>query len=268
MIVSMPIATDGRIVRLISTLDLVSGSVRRGGVAEIVSGIKSGDSTVVEKALAVAIAMKFREVQGYLPPILKDDRYSLNARLRAAVLLALLGDQRGAELVSKTALKALTVKVPDPEFKEWQAIEYSIERLPVVLGEKSLPLLKEIDERFHSQGPFSSAINSAYRRVVDDFVGLLDGKNRSRRIYAGDHLGELGPHAGAAVPALTAALADEMQRARDASTTETIICLVKCLGHVGPDAKEAKDMLMKLKSHDNRRIRDSAEQALKNILLQ
>jgi HEAT repeat protein len=136
---------------------------------------------------------------------------------------------------------------------------------------------------------------AALAAVVTDsaqLVGVLIDATKDSdwlvRKSAVDSLGAVGSKAKRAVPALLELLDSEMDRpavfpalrAIDAAEPEAIPILIErlksptpfvqffaadFLGKLGPIAKDAIPELTKLTSHDNPRVRDNAQAALKKI---
>ena len=100
--------------------------------------------------------------------------------------------------------------------------------------------------------------DTAYQgKTVSQWIEVLKDKDVRVRNAAAFVLGQIGPAAKDAVPALSEALKDKEGYVRRAA--------VSALGRIGPAAKDAVPALMVALKHKNRRVRSYAANALGQI---
>jgi HEAT repeat protein len=191
-------------------VNLVSGHVRQGDEQDVVRGLDSQDPEAVKQALIIAADRRLPSALEPARKILDQGQRPPGVRLRAAVALAVLGDQRGAELIRTSATRqpqALDPTAWDREFQRAVAIEY----LPEAIGRKALPLLADALRNGRAE---QSAAFKALVKLEEESVPTLSGmvaagNERRLRMAAIGILGQLGPTARAAAPQLAEALEDE-----------------------------------------------------------
>jgi HEAT repeat protein len=104
---------------------------------------------------------------------------------------------------------------------------------------------------------FALVVGAASAAQADDvtaWVEMLRTGDAAAKVRAADQLGDLGPEARDAVPALSAALAD--------SDPVVVGHAARALGAIGPDAAAAVEPLIKALSHENPQVRAYAAYAL------
>ena len=197
---------DGKPLPIL-TVGLTSGEVRQGGTEVIDRAICERNLDALSRALGLALELKLTGSKACLPAILEDEKIALVQRLQAAVLLASLGDPRGASLLTKTALRI--AQVGSPRYDRDDGTWYAVMHLPELLGEDALPILKKTLQNDHGfyDNEHVHAFKLLGRRAVPTLISVLeDDRFLDAQLTAASCLGEIGPEAAEAVPALIKAL--------------------------------------------------------------
>lgn len=221
--------------RLFRIVNFETGQVRPGSSQEIVTALAEHNAGAIQLALDLTTELKLKDAHKHVPGIFADEQLPLEARLQAAVFLAELGDKRGAQLMSKSAL----------ESSEEQC--YAIVNLPVLLGDKAAPVLCDVVRRFGNDRPWPA--EHAMGRIsseaaIPELIRLLEEKaSLASQTFAADLLGRRGAAAKAAVLSLMRMLEDPPQMHRFFSNHYHA---ANALGSIGPAAKEALPLLIRL----------------------
>jgi len=246
-----------------------TGVVRRGGREDVMRAILTRNPGALASALDIAIRWNLREAKPYLPVILASETLPLEARLRAAVLLALLGDKAGTDLMTKSVIKVSHELRRHPD---WQDIEnerlsgiyaYCVKHLPDLLGDKALPVLHDVAR----QHDYPSVMYGAFRRIgaksVPHLVRMLeDNDDPQGQVFAADLLREFKPDTEAAVSALAKALGSSSQSRVGRSLR---VASAAALGEIGRPARAALPALLRLSHDENEGVRKAAADAIERI---
>jgi len=221
--------------RQIRVVSMETGKVRKGSLDDVVTALAERNRGGLDAALELAAEQKIEKAKPYLSKHLDDGALPLETRLRTAVALAILGDKRGADLMTKAALE----KGP--------AQEYAVELLPEVLGGAAGAILCEAVLK-HGEDVQLAAWSSMQRvsasATVPPLLKLLnDRKNVNGVDFAAECLGFSHDTAKAAMPDLIRILRERPQTKRP---EWTIRMAVSALGKVGPEAKEVVPLLLEI----------------------
>jgi hypothetical protein len=259
-------------LRPLITVSLTTGQVRSGAPDLIERAILERNPQGLSAALDLAKELKLSGSKASLPGILEAEAFPLDQRLRAAVLLATLGDRRGASLIAKAVLIATEAKARAPDFPQWEEVSYAIEHCTEVLGMDALPLLKKTLQQSADayRDAHSSAFCSLGRKAVPTLIAvLMDDHNLDGQLEAATCLGYLGPEGAAAVPALIKALSKKRVRMWEGTLSSRLDSHAAwALEHIGAKAKAAIPHLEQLAKDPDEDVRDSAGRALKAIRAQ
>jgi hypothetical protein len=256
-------------LRSITSVSLTSGEVREGGLESIDLAIAERNPHALTPALDLAYELNRSGSQASLPGILEDQRLPLSQRLRAAALLASLGDLRGKKLISTTVLRGAHTEADAADF--WQEeVAYAIQHCIELLGEDALPLLKKTLELngLAFSNPLRKAFTSLGRSGVPTLISVLENDlNVGAQLEAANCLGFIGPEAEEAVPALINALHKTATEQRGMSTYRLDGHAAWALGHIGNKAKAAIPDLEQLANDTDadEYVRDSARRSLAEI---
>jgi hypothetical protein len=252
--------------RPIITADLTSGEVRKAGPDLIDRAITERNPSALSQALDLAIDMKLHGSKASLPGIVEDEKLPLAARLRAAFLLASLGDRRGARLVSKTVL--IAAEAGSPKIEAQEEFFFAIRHCTEVLGEEALPVLKKTLQNNGSTYSFAlyEAFRSLGKSAVPTLISVLeDDGNLESQLVSATCLGYIGPEAEKAVPALIKALHKKGVKKWGSLLLRLDTHAAWALEHLGEKAKAAIPDLEQLAKDANQDVRDSARSALAAI---
>jgi hypothetical protein len=195
--------------RLVFTVGISSGEVRRAGFDVIDLAISERNPAALSGALDLAYELRLAGGKAAWPGIAEDETVALGARLRAAVLLASFGDRWGAPLVSKTALRAADSPANLGRIKYDLEVDYAIRHLPELMGEDALPVLTKTlrtNGRNYIQARAEAFCKLGPKSVPMLVTVLEDDQNFDAQYEAVTCLGYLRADAEAAVPALIKAL--------------------------------------------------------------
>jgi HEAT repeat protein len=223
------------IPRLFRVVGLEKGDVRKGSEKEVVTALAEENRGGLDLALELTAELKLKVALENLPKLFDNKTLPLATRLRAAVALAVLGDARGAKLMTRAALD----KTDDQE--------YAIRQLPLVLGDKAAPVLCEAVRR-HGERCRLPAWQAMFlvssEAAVPELIPMLDAKESyTSQTFAAECLGRKGSAAKAAVPHLIKILQAEACADGLLSTHQYAAI---ALGEIGPDAKDALPHLIRL----------------------
>jgi len=222
--------------RLFRIVSMETGKASVGSPDEIVTALAEGNTGGLDMALDLAAELKLQRAQKRLPPILSNEQLAKETRLRAAVALAVLGDKRGAGLMSSAALEK-----SDAQY-------YALQQAPVVLGEKAAAILCEAVRRYggrcsHPAWQAMSAVSDA--AAVPELVRLLEERGSvESQEFAMECLSRRGPAAKPALPALIRLLREKPPMSNPLLSTHDYAALV--LGNIGAGAKDALPVLIRL----------------------
>jgi hypothetical protein len=251
--------------RPLITVALTSGEVCQGGPDLIDRAIAERNPQALSQALELAKDMKLRGSRASLPGIVEDEKLPLAARLRAALLLASLGDRRGASLVSKTVLIAAEAGVGSPKFEDKEEVDFAIRHCTELLGEDALPLLTKTLQKNGAAYPFAhyEAFRSLGKKAVPTLISVLeDDRNFDSQLESATCLGYIGPEAEEAVPALIKALHKKGVKKSGSLSLRLDTHAAWALEHLGERAKAAVPDLEELAKDADEDVRDAARRAL------
>ncbi len=238
IVTSLLAMPDGTVTRYFRGVGLESGAVRKGSSADVVTALSSANPAALRFPLELTAELKLKEAIGHLPGLLGDASIPLAIRLRAAVALGVLDDERGAALVRATAV----------EGKPGRDQEYAVENLPVVIGPRAAGVLCEAVRRHGKRVTFQAchAMQSVPADVaVPALIKLLDGKESiACRTFAAECLSNKGAASKRAVPGLIQLLNAEPEN--DGILLSTRDYAAIALGRIGPAAKAALPDLIRL----------------------
>jgi hypothetical protein len=219
--------------RLYRVVDLDSGRVAKATDAVVVAAIRDSNLGALQQALDLVAETKLAEAKPDLARIMDDQSLDIEVRLRAAVALATLGDDRGAELVCEAAIR--------------ENRQYAVRSLPAVLGEKSAPVLREIVLRFGEEGRLSAGqpMSGLGEKAMPTLIEMLEDRSHPvGQRFAATCVCTIGAPARQAVPALTKILHGHTDTKDLWSMRNTVS---SALGSIGPDARSALPLLVKFK---------------------
>jgi hypothetical protein len=236
VVVSSNYGRGGRpIPRLFCIVGLEKGDVRRGSEKDVITILAGENQGGLDFALELTAELKLKNGLEHLPKLFRNEKLPLATRLRAAVALAALGDTRGRDLITRSAL----------EKSEDQG--YAIEHLPVVFGDKAAPVLCQAVRRHGERcrlGAWQAMSLVSNEAAVPELIPLLDAKESyTSQTFAAECLGKNGAAAKAAVPSLIKILQTD---ARTEGLLSTHQYAAIALGCIGPDAKDALPHLIRL----------------------
>jgi hypothetical protein len=253
----------------VAIVDMITGRVRRGGCEEVRRAIVSMNRAALTCALDVAIRLKLKGVGEQLPIIVGNRELPVEARLRAAVLLASFGDKSGAEFLVDSAVRASRelLRHPDPqdvENERFSAIfEYAVEHLPDVLGEKALPTLREVSRQQHYPSVTYEPFCRLGHKSVPQLIQMLtDESDPEGQFFAIEVLGRIKADGEAPITALKNAL---KSRARSRSGRSLKATAASALGEIGPPAITTLPALLGLLSEEDETVRKAAAEAIRKI---
>jgi hypothetical protein len=257
----------GKADRPIVLVNLDSGKVRRGGKEDVRKAITQLNPGGLELALDIAMDMKLQNIKETLTKIVLNNSLSQSTRLRASVLLAKSGTMDGAPLLVRAALMASKNQLDDltTEYDEGVAndVGYAIEHLPDVLGERALPVLREVTRKYGYGIRTMHAFCRLGEPAIPTLIKMLEDQGDVEGQYlAAEALASVGSYAKAAVPALVKAL-DMRGKTSRGWRIDSIAAYA--LGEIGTEAKAAIPALSKLATNDDEEVRISAIGALKKI---
>jgi hypothetical protein len=249
------------------TVGFTSGTVRKAGAEVIDRAITERNPGGLWSAIDLAEERKLTGSKTAWPGILEDETLSLRIRLQAAVLLATVGDRRGAPLLSTTAVMGAGERAAGhPDAEHASQLGYAIEHLPDLLGDKALPMLRMTLVKAGHFAAHDHAFKMLGRGSVPTLVSILDDDRAfDAQLDAASCLGSLGPEAEEAVPALIRALHKPRGKKHGVIFVRLDSCAARALAHIGPKAKAAIPHLVQLAKADDEEVRDSARRALDAI---
>ena len=179
---------------VVKTVDLGTGKVNEGEESTIVRALEQRNGAALELALYATAKHRIPESTQYLPGILGDESLKLRARLRAAVALALTGDRRGGELMTRSALEAS------------DAQQYAVRHLPTVVGDDAAATLCVVVEKFgdlRRDDAWYAMRKVSAEASVPRLIELLRERKSSACVdFAIECLGDKGAASESAVPLL------------------------------------------------------------------
>jgi hypothetical protein len=254
--------------RLVFGVGISSGEVHRVGFEAIEQAITDRNDAALSDALDLAYGLRLTGSRAGLPALAEDDSVALGVRLRAAVLLASLGDKREAPLVNRIALRATVARAGDVDDRTYDDVGYAIRHLPELTGDDALPvLLKGLrtsgrDYTF----AFYHAFHTLGAKAVPELIKILeDDLNFDAQLEAATCLGYLGPEAAPAVPALIRALHKKTSKKWGLLDLRLDGHAAWALEHIGPKARAAIPDLEKMAREDNESTVYFARRALEAI---
>lgn len=236
-----------RVPRLFRVVDLTTGEVRKADSEVVQRALSELNAGGLEQALELAGELKLERAKGDLVKILDDAKSALDARVRAAVALAAIGDRRGAELMRRTALEK-----SGPGY-------YAVSNLPAVLGDEAAPVLCDVVRRHgekYTLAPWQAMHAVSAKAAVPPLLELLREGKLDAINFAIECLADKGPEAAVAVPELIKVLNSEPHKSRLLSSHDLAAI---ALGRIGPAAKEALPTL-------RRHAEERAPEELKKVL--
>jgi hypothetical protein len=254
----------------IAVVKLATGVVRRGNAEDIMRAVATKKPDALAAALDVAIRRSLKGVKPQLPGILQNEALPIEARLRAAVFLGSMGDKSGAELLASTTRQVSKQLLQHPD---WQDIEnerlfdiyyYAVRHLPDLLGERALPILREVARR---QGYPTVPTYDAFCRLgaksVPHLIEMLEDDNDPQgQVFAADVLCRIKPDTEVAVSSLAKALRSPAQSTSGLALRQVA---ASALGEIGPPAKSALPALSILVHDADEDVRKAAADAIAKI---
>jgi hypothetical protein len=248
------------------------GSVRSGGVQDVLQAISSRNRGALKSALEVAMRMNLKQARRHLPGILSDRALPLDARLRAAVFLSRLGDKSGAKLLVRAARTASHGLLEHPDWEDleferyFDLYDYSVKHLPELLGARALPVLSEVARRVDYPVVAAQAFSRLGRAAVPTLVAMLaDETDPNGQLFAAGVLEKIKPPTRRGVAALTRALRSSSRSPRSWLDLTLRGVAAEVLGEMGPAAKSALPSLSRLLHDDNEDVRTAAAEAIRKI---
>jgi hypothetical protein len=253
----------------LAVLRLDTGVIRHGSNQDVLRAIATRNPSGLTSALDAAIKADLRETRPHLKAILEDGTQPLDARLRCAVFLSLLGDTSGKELLATSTVTVSKQLLQHTDCQDlendrmWAISTYAIEHLPDALGDECLPVLHEAGRL---QG-YPPAVYQSFQRMGKKALPMLlhlleDQKDLDGQIMAADVLSRFRPPPDRAIAALIKDLGS-------GATTESGCHLrwvaARCLAKMGPAAKAALPALAKLADDTDEDVRKAAAEAIANI---
>lgn len=195
----------------IAVVSMETGKVRTADRDVILRAIAHRNHSGLTTALELASQMKMDEAKKYLPGIVEEAGLPIGARLRAAVFLKSLGDDRGVRLLAgvATSAKRESIYYSNSEFDEEiaDATAYAIENLPALMGTDSLGVLRKVVKKYGYGLPTIRAFELLRGKAVPVLIAILCEEGDAEGQYlAAEALGRLGEDAKPAVTALKTAL--------------------------------------------------------------
>lgn len=253
----------------VAVISFQEGTVRPGGTKEVMRAISTKNPGGLTNALDFAIRWNLKEAKPYLPEILANPGLPLEARLRAAVFLASMGDKRGKELLAAAALSASKQLLQYPDWQDienerlWDIVDYGFKHLPHLLGDEALPVLREIARPLHYPAIAHATFCQLDKKSVVFLVEMLQDQNDTEgQVFAASVFSEIKPDTKAAISALTKAL-HSPATSRSGCPLRWVAALA--LGNIGSTAKSALPTLSKLANDPDEDVRKAALEAKNKI---
>lgn len=252
----------------IISVSLDTGTVAICGPEVVDRAIVERNPAALSRALELGREMKLRGAIESLPGIIADQKLLLGQRLRAAVLLVLLGDPIGGTLISQTVQRGWETDAAALKEDEQDAVYYAIEHSVDVLGEAALPLLKKSMEKEPLDYPsaFERPFRLLRRKAVPTLISVLeDDRYFDSQLEAATCLGYVGSDAEDAIPALIKALHKKNVKMRGDFAIRLNTGAIWALKRMGTKAAAAVPDLEQLAMDPDEDVRRSARDAVDTI---
>jgi hypothetical protein len=247
-----------------------TGEARPGGRDEIVRAFQTMNAGAVGYALELAERWRITETIGpYIPKIFANPTLPVTARLRAAVYLGARGNERAAQFVKEMAIESSEKLPQHPDVDDaenerlFEIYSFAVNHLPDVLGEKALPVLREVSRKsghgYLALDAYCRLGKIAERQLIEMLNYVRDP---SEQVFAAEVLGRARANSERAIGALAKALQSKV-RTQSGITLRSVAAF--SLGEIGKAAKPAIPALRALTNDDDAEVRQAAIEAIKRI---
>lgn len=252
----------------ITVVNWDTGESRRGDADDIVRALSTKNAMGLMNALDLAKALRLTKAIPFLKSIADDKSLPIEARVRAIVWLAELGDKSKGDVIATAAVATSRRLCQTPEWQEMEqqqlndVLSFIVTKMPVVLGKDALPVLLHVS----AEQDYPYFAYEAFRQLgVDAVPGLnvmlRDNKNPKAVVFAANVLGDIQPTNSESLRLLIRLIetlpSDGNEQIRLAAS--------RALGKCGSNARAALPLLLKLQQHNNEQLRCAAADAVNLI---